>query len=378
MQSEQLIWTRDSSWQPHGNVHLNGSADLVLAFGNRNVLLDSARFNEIRSRYPNAHIITGSTAGEIVDVEVLEDSCTVTAIKFDKTPLAVARCAASEGTSKEIGLKLSRQISHEHLKHVFVLSDGQLINGSELVKGLYEGFPEHVTITGGLAGDDIRFEKTLVGLDESPAEGNVVIVGFYGDNILVGHGTMGGWDTFGAKRIITRSENNVLYELDGKSALDLYKSYLGDQAEGLPGTALLFPLSIQLDDDDEPLVRTVLSVDEEAKSMTFAGDMPEGAWVRLMKANMDRLVSAASDAATNTLTGLENHKADLAILVSCVGRKIVLDQRVEEEVENVRDVLGDEATLTGFYSYGEISPFLPTVRCALHNQTMTVTLLSEP
>ncbi len=381
MQTEQLLWTQDSSWQLQGNAHsnggLNGSADLVLAFGNRELFNDSARFDEISSLYPNAHIITSSTAGEIIDIEVLEDSCTATAIKFDHTPLAFANCAATEGTSKEIGLKLARSIPHENLKHVFVLSDGQLINGSELVKGLQQGFPEQVTITGGLAGDDTRFEKTVVGLDATPSEGNVVVIGFYGDNILVGHGTMGGWDTFGARRIITRAEDNVLYELDGKSALELYKSYLGDQAEGLPGTALLFPLSIQMEDSDEPLVRTVLAVDEETGSMTFAGDMPVGARVHLMKANMDRLVDAATDAATHTLTGLQNHRPDLAILVSCVGRKIVLDQRVEEEVENVRDILGDQATLTGFYSYGEISPFLPTVRCALHNQTMTITTISE-
>jgi hypothetical protein len=127
-------------------------------------------------------------------------------------------------------------------------------------------------------------------------------------------------------------------------------------------------------------VRTILAVNDQDQSMTFAGDVPEGTYVRLMRANVERLVDGASGAAKNA-----THRAsdpllktpDLAILVSCVGRKLVLAQRIEEEVEAVRDVVGAGATLTGFYSYGEIGPFSATATCELHNQTMTVTTLTE-
>ncbi len=377
MKTEQLLWTATSSWQAHAGQALGERANLVLVFGSREVLEDGARFEEIRALYPSATIISGTTAGEILGEEVFDDTCTITAIEFEQTPLSFASVAAQGINSREVGRTITQSISHADLKHVFVLSDGQEVNGSELIKGLYDELPEGVTVTGGLAGDAARFEQTLVGLNQPPSQGNVVAVGFYGEHIQVGHGSMGGWDSFGARRVITRAEGNVLYELDGQPALDLYKSYLGDQADGLPGTALLFPLSIQEGDSDEPLVRTVLSIDESAGSMTFAGDMPEGAYARLMKANMDRLVDAASNAAANSFQGLSESRPELAILVSCVGRKLVLDQRVEEEVENVREVLGEQAALTGFYSYGEISPFSPNTRCELHNQTMTITTLSE-
>ncbi|MFQ5569660.1 MAG: FIST signal transduction protein [Rhodothermales bacterium] len=378
MKTEQCVWTGTTGWQKVSGDNLHEEANLVLVFGSREVLSDDARFHEVRSRYPNARLMLGTTAGEILGTEVLDDSCTVTAIHFEHTPLEFAEVNIDDvGSSLEAGKRLALALPHEDLVHVFVLSDGQKVNGSALVEGFYANLPKTVTTTGGLAGDAARFTRTLVGLDRAPAEGNIVAVGLYGSHIRVGHGSMGGWDPFGAQRLITRAEKNVLYELDGRSALELYKMYLGDQAEGLPGTALLFPLSISMNETDGELVRTVLSVDEATQSMTFAGDMPVGAYARLMKANLDRLVDAASTAATESYHSFGDFKPELAILISCVGRKLVLDQRVEEEVENVRDVLGDQATLTGFYSYGEISPFNPATRCELHNQTMTITTLAE-
>jgi hypothetical protein len=193
----------------------------------------------------------------------------------------------------------------------------------------------------------------------------------------VGFGSLGGWDPFGPERLVTRSKGNILYEMDGRSALDLYKTYLGEHAQGLPATGLLFPLCLRTSERPTPFVRTILGIDEEERSMTFAGDVPEGAYARLMKANFDRLIDGATGAARTSMEALGSSSPDLAILISCVGRKLVLKQRVEEEVEGVREVLGERPALTGFYSYGEISPFGPRTHCELHNQTMTITTFSE-
>jgi hypothetical protein len=195
--------------------------------------------------------------------------------------------------------------------------------------------------------------------------------------LKAGCASLGGWDPFGPERLITRSRGNVLYELDGHSALDLYENYLGEHAEGLPATGLLFPLSLRTGEDSTGVVRTILSVDRQERSLTFAGDVPEGLYGRLMKANFDRLIDGAIGAARATSEGLAGGTAKLAVLISCVGRKLILKQRIEEEVEGVRDVLGEGCTLAGFYSYGEISPFTPGAKCELHNQTMTITAFSE-
>ena len=107
--------------------------------------------------------------------------------------------------------------------------------------------------------------------------------------------------------------------------------------------------------------------------------IPDG-FLKLMHASTDSLVNgaeAAAEAAMSMQGAATGETGRLAVLVSCVGRKLVMGERVDEEVEAVGEVFGSGAMLTGFYSYGEISPFAPGVSCKLHNQTMTVTLIGE-
>jgi hypothetical protein len=261
------------------------------------------------------------------------------------------------------------------LKAVLVLSDGLGVNGSELVRGFNDRFQGRVAVTGGLAGDGDRFLRTWVLKEGLPVPGWVEAVGFYGDAIHVSHGSKGGWDTFGPERRVTRSAGNVLFELDGKPALELYKTYLGDRVSGLPATALLFPLALrERAGEDRHLVRTVLAVDDREQSMTFAGDMPQGSVVQFMRANFERLIGGAEAAALG-MAVLPDLPA-LAIAISCVGRRLVLGERAEEEVEATLQVLPPGTEQVGFYSYGEISPYT-TGACDLHNQTMTLTALQE-
>jgi hypothetical protein len=354
------------------------AAQLVLLFGSRGVLKEQHHLDEIKQAYPRAHLLGCSTAGEIYATQVCDDSLVATAIQFEATPIQGVRVKLSDGSrSFAAGERLAKGLDKAGLVHVFVLSDGLHVNGSELVEGLAAHLPSHVAITGGLSGDGARFQETLVFWDSAPEPEVIAAIGLYGERLRVGYGSLGGWDSFGPERLITRASGNVLYELDGKSALSLYKTYLGEQATGLPATGLLFPLSVRTEEGRTPVVRTILAVSEDEQSMTFAGDLPEGAYARFMKANFDRLVDGATAAAQTSYEAVGSSSPDLAVLISCVGRKLVLKQRIEEEVEGVREVLGERTALTGFYSYGEISPFTPGAKCELHNQTMTITTFSE-
>lgn len=375
MHVEQTRWKESSGWEPSGP-SLNGAAQLVLLFGGRQRLEAPERIDEVRRRHPNALVIGCSTAGEICQTTVADDTLVSTAVQFDHTVVRGASVRiADSADSAATGEALAAALDPAGLKHVFVLSDGMSVNGSELVRGLTSRLPPSVTVTGGLSGDGAAFQKTVVVWNGQVSSGTVAAVGFYGERIAIGYGSLGGWDPFGPERLITKSSGNVLYELDGRSALGLYKQYLGDHADGLPATGLLFPLSLRGRDGAPGVVRTILAVNEDEQSVTFAGDVPAGCYARLMKANFDRLVDGAVGAARTCLTGAE--APELAILISCVGRKLILKQRVEDEVDGVREVFGDTTTLAGFYSYGEISPFTPDARCELHNQTMTVTTVSE-
>lgn len=358
--------------------NLGDTAQLVLAFGSRQMVLESTHFQEIRTMYPNACVVINSTAGEILNDEVFDNSLVLTAIEFEKTTLHHASIELGTLSSFEAGARLSQKLPQDKLRHILVFSDGLHVNGTDLIHGLNSELPENVTVTGGLAGDSDAFEQTAAGINHPPKSGVIGAVGLYGDALQIGYGSYGGWDVFGPERTVTKSKANVLYELDGKPALELYKSYLGKKAQDLPASGLLFPLSIQsADDQHRTLVRTILSVNEAEQSMTFAGDIPQGYKAHLMKANFGKLVRGAKNAAAEGIQTLGKHNPELAILVSCVGRKLVMGQWIEDEIEAVRDTLGKETALTGFYSYGELAPSLGTNICYLHNQTMTITLLSE-
>ncbi len=378
MHIEQSYWAHSTGWHPHAPGRLGAAAQLVFVFGGTAQIRDCEALGELRSAYPGAIILGCSTAGEIYDTQVLDDTLVATAVHFAHSRVAGAHAPlANAAGSFAAGRALAEQLDPHELAHVFVLSEGLGVNGSELVAGLSAHLPAQVTITGGLSGDGPRFAETLVHWNGETAPGQVVAIGLYGAGLRVGYGSLGGWDAFGPDRLITRSQGNVLYELDGTSALALYKRYLGEHANDLPSSGLLFPLSISSGPAKERVVRTILAVDEAAGSITFAGDVPEGAYAQLMKANFDRLIDGAHGAANSSQQSLGEQTAQLALLISCVGRKLVLKQRIEEEVEAVREVLGDGAVLAGFYSYGEISPLLASTRCALHNQTMTITTFAE-
>ncbi|HEU0016421.1 MAG TPA: FIST N-terminal domain-containing protein [Longimicrobium sp.] len=378
MQIEQSTWTAAAGWERHSGAPLQHAAHLVFLFGSTPLVAEPRCWEETRARYPGARIVGCSTAGEICGTRVLDDSLVATAVAFRGTQVRVARVGLDQHPcSVTAGHALAAALPSEGLAHVLVLSEGIHVNGSALAQGLAQRLPADVAVTGGLSGDGSRFERTLVGVDGQVGQGTVAAVGFYGDRLRVGYGSLGGWDPFGPERVITRARGNVLYELDGRSALELYKRYLGEHAAELPASGLLFPLSIRTPDGRCGLVRTLLAVDEAEGSVTFAGDVPEGAVARLMKANFDRLIDGATDAARHCRERIAGGTAELAMLISCVGRKLILRQRVEEEVESVREVLGGRAVLAGFYSYGEISPLAASTRCELHNQTMTITTFSE-
>ncbi len=374
MQTEQILWNPSSGWSSSAQL---ANAQLLLVFGAKAELAHAERLAELHGMYPKAHFIGGSTAGEIAGPHLHDGSIVATAVQFMSGHVEEAAIDIRSGEdSADAGRRLAQKLPKDGLSHVFVLSDGSHVNGSDLVRGMMAVLPAGVALTGGLAGDGADFHSTLTVSDAGARADRLVALGLYGTGLRVGYGSLGGWDSFGPQRVVTKSKGNVLYELDGQPALALYKRYLGEHAAGLPATGLLFPLAVQVDGGVE-LTRTILAVDEKTQSLTFAGDVPQGAMARLMKANFDRLVDGAHGAAEDSRASLQGKGAQLAILISCVGRKLVLKQRVEEELEAVQEVLGPQALMAGFYSYGEICPSAPNASCELHNQTMTITTLQE-
>ena len=349
--------------------------NLILLFAGSEYIEINTLVNTLQDLYPNCIISGCSTSGEIMDVSVSDQTIAFTAVQFEKSKVIKNVVdIADMNLSYSASSSLAQSIEKEGLRHLFILSDGLNVNGAELVRGLTDNLPDDVTITGGLAGDGADFKQTFV-IDTEKSDKKIVALSFYGSDLKIGYGSKGGWDSFGIEREVTKSEGSILYELDGQPALDVYKKFLGAKADDLPGSGLLFPLSLRID-ENLPVVRTILAVDEENKSLTFAGSIPQHSYARLMKANIDRVINGASESAS-ICRSISKDEPELAILISCIGRKLVLKQLVEEEVEAVKETIGSNTNVTGFYSYGEIAPFGEFTPCQLHNQTMTITTLSE-
>ena len=367
-----------SSWQYKGNHKEQLSNPLVLIFADRKLLQDPEILEDIREEFPYRHLIFGSSAGEIIGQKVTENSVAVTLIEFEKSTFDIktANILEYNKNGEALGFGLASRFKKEHLKHLFIVSEGSYVNGSDLIKGIEKYTDQEISLTGGLCGDGDRFETTLASYNENPKKGEIVMIGLYGESLEISYASYGGWIPFGPERIITKSKANVLMELDDLPALDLYSRYLGNKANQLPQAALLYPLNIKEKGKEHNLVRTILNIDVKNKSMILAGDVPEGSHAQLMMATVDGIAEGASTAAA---MALKKHAKppQLALLVSCIGRKLVMDQRVEEEIEEVSEILGKQAAIAGFYSYGEIAPFFTSNECNLHNQTMTLTLISE-
>lgn len=380
MKLETFTYKSNEGWSIKTFPDLDSEQTLILIFAAPEMMNDPSPIQELCHHYPTSKIIGCSSAGEISGSHIYDKSLSIAVARFEKTLLKVARADINNmEKSFQAGEYISHELKKDDLKGIFVLSNGLLVNGSELVRGLNTVSDENVVISGGLAGDGPRYKETWTIFKGEIFKNSIAAVGFYGDNIQIGFSSRGGWDVFGLERYITRSKNNILYELDGQPALRLYKEYLGEKANELPSSGLFFPLAIRQNQTDQtPLVRTIAAINEEDQSLTFAGDVPTGYLAQLMRANFDRLIASAGDAGEDAINKIKKLKEGptLSIAISCIGRRLLLGERTEEEVQAVLDSLPKGTKQVGFYSYGELSPTIPGT-CDFHNQTMTLTTLSE-
>ncbi|MFA9459484.1 FIST signal transduction protein [Thiohalorhabdus sp. Cl-TMA] len=358
-------------------------AHLVMVFGPLKKMQSSGLPRLLREHYPDAEVIGCSTSGEISSAEgVTEDPVTVTAVHWSRTHMRVEEARARDmGLSFNAGWQLGERLAGPDLAAVLLLADGLAVNGSDLLVGLQQVLPPEVPVLGGLAGDNAAFTHTVVLHNDRVQSGYAVAVGLYGRGLRVGSGSLSGWEPFGALHTVTRSLRNTVYEIDGRPALEVYKEYLGTEAGRLPGSGLSYPVAVMDgegagEEAEIQLVRTLLGVDEKEQSLVFAGNIKQDARIRICRSTEHQLIQSAGESGRSAL-GEAGSGSGLALLVSCVGRKLVLGRRVADEVEAVSRAFGPEAVLTGFYSNGEMCPGRREPRSLLHNQTMTVAHLEE-
>lgn len=368
---------KNNCWNEKLDKTFDSENTLIVCFGCSDYLKIKVALDELVQTFIHSTIIACSTAGEIFQNELNDNTLSVILLKFQKTSIKLyTKEIKNSALSFELGMDLSNNLNDKDLKSVFILSDGLNINGSQLTKGINSVLNSEVIVSGGLAADGNKFQKTWLLIDKEIKHSFICAVGFYGLSLDVRASSFGGWNKFGINRKVTHSKNNVLYSLDDKPALEVYKTYLGNNAKDLPYSGLFFPLMVKERGYDDFKVRTILNVDEKSQSITFAGDIETDSEVMFMIASFNDLINGATIASQN-LGNIENNSQNgVCIAISCVGRRLVLGQKTEDEIENVLENLGSNVKQIGFYSYGEISP-LSNKECDLHNQTMTLTFFNE-
>lgn len=385
MEIQTFYYNEAKGWSVSCFPDMDSENTLILVFADPKFIDKHCPLTQLSSHYSQSHIVGCSTAGAIYEAMILDRSLSIAVIKFNKSSFRVVKTEIENAEdSFQAGKHIVTLLDDNDLVGIFTLSPGLKVNGTDLAKGLNQVNRKSVVITGGLSGDGQDFKRTWLIHQGKIYENSIIAVGFYGSHLRIGYGSQGGWNIFGPERRITSSKDNILYELDEQPALKLYKEYLGERASGLPATGLLFPLAIRKEKNDpKQLVRTILAVDEKEQSLTFAGDVPTGYLAQLMRTNFERLISSANHAAEDSLNAmtkdgpLPSDVPVLAILVSCVGRRLLLGERTEEETEASLEVLPKGTHQIGFYSYGELCPYRVDEGCDLHNQTMTITLFYE-
>ena len=356
---------------------LSFEADLIFVFSSKKFKELSLVLQSLREEQPNA-IITGcTTAGQIYRDRVYDNSVSITAIKFEKTKLVRKMIHIPDiGDSYKAGQHLADKFKVKGLQHLVVLSDGLNVNADEFLNGLSHKFSNKVTISGGLAGDGEQFNQTFIIDDQIGLKNTISAIGFYGKNLEVNCSSSHGWQPFGINRTVTKSKNNIIYEIDGKPALEIIKSFLGEEKDNLPASALLVPICMEKFEEDSYHIRSIVGVDKGHQSLIFAGNVVQGSVIRLMKTKSRDLESAAKKAARR-VNEFSKRKPDFALVVGNVGRKMIHKQMTDIEIEAVQNVFGKDTVLTGFYGYGEFMSSFKNGPCLLYNQSLTLTTFKE-
>ena len=376
----QRQWTVKDGWRTLRD-DLAGryaKVQLVLIFGASDLLKSVDLYKNVYDEFPNA-IVTGcSTAGEICGDEVGDNSLVCTAIEFEHSRVKAKHIFMDKypGLSiEQVTREMVDELLAPDLVHLLVLAGGDDINASDVVAGLRKQAPKKVGVSGALAADAFKFHDACVIADVMACENTISVIAFYGKGLKVMTSLKAGWFEFGGEKTITKSDKNIMYQLDKGPALPFFELYLGDSINKVPASSFQYPISLRSKHTDDWLTRSIVKVDRSKSALHFAGDVPVGYRMRLMKTDTEHLVESAARATVNMLR--RSFYPDFALIVSCFGRKGLMGKDSYKEVKAVRAGFGDHTLMTGFYACGEIGALDSSNPCQLHNQTLAITAFLE-
>lgn len=251
--------------------------------------------------------------------------------------------------------------------------EGLTVSGQMTVEALRNALGQDVDLFGGLAADHRKYESTRQFCGRQVVSDSVPILLLSGP-LFYSFGVASGWKAIGDPGMITRSQGNVVYEIDGAPAVEFYRRFLGKEFK----LSTDIPLII-LNDAEEPeyLRSSSGCVDEETGAITYQSDVPEGIRAQLSITDRAAILEGCEESIRKALQGFPgNKKPEAAVIVSCSARKLLLGTKISEEFRILRENVGPNLPVCGFYSFGEIGPQKSdSTKPIMHDQTFTMLLL---
>lgn len=358
--------------------------DIIWAFG-------AIKFDQeqllagIGSVAPGVTVIGCSTDGEIATTGLGLDSLVTLAVASDTIRFHTAQVEQVSADSYAAGAALGEKFKNLDCSYIQIFTEGIKANADEILLGMKASLGNDISVAGGASGDGGVFKQTFQYHNESVLTDSIVAVAFEGDfEFSTGVGC--GWFPVGIAKKVTKATGNVVYELDGQPALQVYEKYLGRHASKLPAVGVEYPLGLlaptsEPDDSDTFVCRATMGVDHQAGSITFAGDIPEGVWVKMTMGYESDIIQAATEAARTAMDKLLGRnpeiKPKIVFIYSCMARKIVLGSKTQNEIAAVQNIVGDTIPIIGFYTYGEFAPAGESNASYFHNETVTLSIIGE-
>lgn len=343
----------------------------------------------LKQRLPDVPTIGCSTDGELSSDGLSVDSVCLMVLSSETVRARAGAIQALSNGSFDAGARLAGELRSETSRVLFVLPDGLTGNGSAVIRGAQEVLGPDFVIAGGTAGDRGRFKQTTQIYNGQAMTDSLPGLMLESDEPLdLGFGVMAGWKPLGIGKKVTRAEGNTVYEIEGKAALDVYTTFLGDKASQLPAIGVEYPFALVdetglvdeaglRDGESYILLRAPMVVDHDTGAVTFAAEIPQGSTIKMTRGKSVEVVEASREAASRAKERLGGDP-DVVFFFSCMARKIVLGRRTNEEIRVAQEVFGADVPMAGFYTYGEIAncgqrrPI-----CRFHNETATFLAIRE-
>ncbi len=374
-------------------------ADLAIVFAS-SIYDGSSLLQGVRSVLGEEVIIIGSsTAGEITQHGPSNQrSISIMLISSEKVKFFTAISEnidqiGSRAAGADVAKKIKEQAEAvgEELKSFMMFPDVLVGNGADIVRGVLTELGENFPVVGGASGDEQEFVQTFQYLGDKTYSKSVVALGISGE-FSFGVGVRHGWIPIGVPMTVTKSDGSLIQEIDGQPAIRVYEDHFGKEkarvlqdTEGVASvrSVLTYPFGISTKDrQNEILIRFATDVLDDG-SIRCAAEIPEGSEIRLMIGSKEEAVEAAQDAADKSKKGLVGKEPKAAIIFNCIARKNLFGEEARDEINAIRESIGANVPMIGFYTYGEQAPIdgvtqnMDKCETTFHNETVVIYTIGE-